>query len=62
MKSSHSIRPQVAVNHFPENQDVFARSILVPGELSYTDAARSARLNLNNKNRIIILVIAYFVE
>ena len=35
-KSSHCIRSQVVVNRFPENQDVFSRSKLVPGELSYT--------------------------
>ena len=32
-KSNHSTRPQVVVNRFPENQDVFNRSQLVPGEL-----------------------------
>ena len=32
-KLNHSTRPQVVVNRFPENQDVFNRSQLVPGEL-----------------------------
>lgn len=45
VKSNHSIRPQVVVNRFPENQDVFSRPKLVPGELFYTNAAKSARLN-----------------
>ena len=36
VKSNHSTRQQVVVNRFPENQDVFNRSKLVPGELSYT--------------------------
>ena len=37
-KSSHSTRPQVVVNRFPEHQDVFNGSKLVPGELSYNNA------------------------
>ena len=54
MKSNHSTRPQVVVNRFPENQDVFNRSKLVPGELSYTSAVKSTRLNSGKQNRIII--------
>ena len=53
-KSNHSTRPQVVVNHFPENQDVFNRSKLVPGELSYSRAVKSTRLNPGKQNRIII--------
>ena len=45
VKSNHSIRPQVVVNRFPEDQDVFSRPKLVPGELFYTNAAKSTRLN-----------------
>ena len=37
-KPSHSTRPQVVVNRFPEHQDVFNGSKLVPGELSYNNA------------------------
>ena len=54
VKSNHSTRPQVVVNSFPENQDVFNRSKLVPGELSYTSAVKSTRLNSGNQNCIII--------
>ena len=54
MKSNHSTRPQVVVNHFPENQDVFNRSKLVPGELSYTSTVKSTRLNSGKQKRIII--------
>ena len=39
-KSSHSIRPQVVVNRFPENQDVLNRSKLIPGELSYINPVK----------------------
>ena len=53
-KSNHSIRPQGAVNRFPETEDVFNRSKLVPGELSYTNALKSTRLNSGKQNRIII--------
>ena len=51
-KSNHSIRPQVVVNRFPENQDVFNGSKLVPGELSYTDAVKSTLIS-GKQNRII---------
>ena len=54
VKSNHSTRPQVVVNRFPENQDVFNRSKLVPGELSYTRAVKSTRLNSGKQNSIII--------
>ena len=54
VKLNHSTRPQVVVNRFPENQDVFNRSKLVPGELSYTSAMKSTRLNSGRQNRIII--------
>ena len=54
-KSNHSTRPQVAVNRFPEHRDVFNGSKLVPGELSYTSAAKSTCLNSGKQNRIIIL-------
>ena len=54
MKSNHSTRPQVVVNRFPENQDVFNRYKLVPGELSYTSAVKSTRLNSGKQNRVII--------
>ena len=54
VKSNHSTRPQVVVNRFPENQDVFNRSKLVPRELSYTSAVKSTRLNSGKQNRIII--------
>ena len=54
VKSNHSTRPQVVVNRFPENQDVFNRSKLVPGELSYTSAVKSTRLNSGKQDRIII--------
>ena len=42
------------MNHFPENQDVFDGSKLVPGELSCTSAVKSPRLNSGKQNRIII--------
>ena len=61
-KLNHSIRPQVAVNRFPENQDVFNRSKLVPGELPYSNAVKSTRLNSGKLNPIIIFWIAYFVK
>ena len=54
VKSNHSTRPQVVVIRFPENQDVFNRSKLVPGELSYTSAVKSTGLNSGKHNRIII--------
>lgn len=44
-KSNLSIRPQKVVNRFPENQDVFNRSKLVPGELFYTSPVKSTSLN-----------------
>ena len=53
VKSNHSTR-QVVVNRFPDNQDVFNGSKLVPGDLSYTNAVRSTWLNSGKKNRIII--------
>ena len=37
-KSNHSTRPEVVVNRFPEHQDVFNGSKLVPGELFFTSA------------------------
>ena len=60
VKSNHSIRPQVVVNHFPENQDVFNRSKLVPGELSYTNAVKSTRLNSSKQNCINIFADSIF--
>ena len=54
VKSNHSTKSQVVVNRFPENQDVFNRSKLVPGELSYTSAVKSTRLNSGKQNSIII--------
>ena len=53
-KSDHSTRPQLVVNRFPEHQDVFNGSKLVPGELSYTSAVKSAWLNSGKQNRIIM--------
>ena len=53
-KLNHSTRPQVVPNCFPDNQDVFNRSKLVPREHFYTSAAKSARLNSGKQNRIII--------
>ena len=53
-KSNHSTRPQVVVNRFPEHQDVFNGSKLVPGELSYNNAVKSTWLNSGEQNRIII--------
>ena len=53
-KSKRSTRPQVVVNRFPENKDVFNRSKLAPGELSYTSAMKSTMLNSGKQNRIII--------
>ena len=43
-KSNHSTRPQVVVNRFPEHQDVFNGSKLVPGEISYTSVVKSTGL------------------
>ena len=40
-KSNHSTRPQVVANRYPEHQDVFNGSKLVPGELSYNKAVKS---------------------
>ena len=53
-KSNHSTRPQAVVNHFPEHQDLFNGSKLVPGNLPYTSAVKSSRLNSGKQNRIII--------
>ena len=53
-KSNHSTRPQVVVNRFPENQDLFNRSKLVPGDFSYSSAVKSTRLNADKQNRVII--------
>ena len=61
MKSSHSITPQVVVNHFPENHDIFARSKLFSGERSYTNAVKSTRLNSSNQNRIVIFGDSIFL-
>ena len=54
VKSNHSTRPQVVVNRFPENQDVFNRSKLVLGELSFTSAVKSTRLISGKQNDVII--------
>ena len=59
-KSNHSTRPQVVVNRIPENQDVFNRSKLVTGELSYSSAVKSTRINSGKQNRIIIFVDSIF--
>ena len=53
-KSNHSTRPQLVVKRFPEHQDVFNESKLVPGELSYNNAVKSTLLNSGEPNRIII--------
>ena len=53
-KLNHSTRPQVVANRFPEHQDVFNGSKLVPGELSYTSAVKYTWLNSGKQNRIII--------
>ena len=53
-KSNHSTRPQVVVNRFPENQNLFNRSKLVPGDFSYSSAVKSTRLNAGKQNRAII--------
>ena len=50
----HSIRSKVVLNHFPENEDVVNRSKLVPGEFSYTNAAKSTRSNSDEQNHITI--------
>ena len=39
-KSNHSTRPQVVVNRFPEHQDVFNGSKLVPREFFDTSAVK----------------------
>ena len=52
-KSNHSTRPQVVVNRFPEHQDVFNGSKLVPGELPYNSAVKSTWLNSGEQNRMI---------
>ena len=49
------------MNRFPENQDAFNRSKLVPGELSYTDAVKSTRLNSGKQNYIIIFGYSIFL-
>ena len=54
VKSNPSTKPQVGVNRFPENQDVFNRSKLVPGEFSYSSTVKSTRINSSKQNRIII--------
>ena len=36
-------RPQVVVNNFPENQDLFQRPKIVPGNKSYSEAVKSTR-------------------
>ena len=53
-KSNYSTTSQVVVNRFPEHQDVFNGSKLVPGELSYTSALKSTWLNSGKQNHIII--------
>ena len=53
-KLNHSTRPQVVVNRFPENQDLFIRSKLVPGDFSYSSAVKSTRLNAGKQNRVVI--------
>ena len=52
-KWNHPTR-QVVVNRFPENQEVFSRSKLVPDEISYSSAVKSTRLNSGKQNRKII--------
>ena len=42
------------MNRYPENQDVFNRSKLVPGEFSSTSTVKSTRLHLGKQNHIII--------
>ena len=58
-KSNYSTRPQVVVNRFPEHQDVFNGSKLVPGGLSYNNAVKSTWLNSGEQNCIIIFVIRF---
>ena len=53
-KSNHSTRPQVVVNCFPEDQDVFNGSKLLPGEFYYASAVKSTRLNSGKQNCMII--------
>ena len=42
------------MNRFPEHQDVFNGSKLIPAELSYTGAVKSTWSNSDKQNRIII--------
>ena len=42
------------MNRYPENQDVFNRSKLVPGEFSSTSTVKSTRLHIGKQNHIII--------
>ena len=42
------------MNRFPENQDVFNRSKLIPAELSYSSAVKPTRLRSGKQNRIIL--------
>ena len=53
-KSDYSTTSQVVVNRFPEHQDVFNGSKLVPRELSDTSAVKPTWLNSGKQNRIII--------
>lgn len=48
------------MNSFPENQYVFNRPKLIPGEPSYTNAVKCTRLNTGKHNRIIIFVDSIF--
>ena len=48
------------MNRFLEHQDLFNRSKLVPGEVSYTSAVKSTWLNLGKQNRIIIFSDSIF--
>ena len=62
VKSDHSVRPQVVLFRFLENQDVFNRSKLVPGKLSYTNAVKSTRLDSGKQDTIIIFGDSIFRE
>ena len=53
-KSNHSTRPQAVVNCFPEHQDMFNGSKLIPGGLSYNSTNKSTSLISGKQNRIII--------
>ena len=42
-KNSVTRRPQVVVNQFPENQDVYFKPSVIPGNRSYTETVQSLR-------------------